>query len=273
MQFFSAFTMPFSPAYTAVSNEALDEAFLSRENISIIEEKGETTAWKQNRRPLSRIFYAFPWFLSFILLVALIWMDQSRRASYCEITFGFDEMVYSPAQDIIEPQNVVFTSGFVPEVSIYQGPSSPERDQAWEDLYSYGISRIPKSSAARLVNKTVPIPDDPDHYVVMLKVFHQLHCLNMLRLRLWSNGTFDPSNILMSMDHLSHCMDSLRQALMCSSDITPIPWSWNYETKEAKPVADIQHSCRNFNKVKEWARENHVKSFNPKVYVEDDLNP
>lgn len=33
------------------------------------------------------------------------------------------------------------------------------------------------SSAAQLVDKTVPIPDYPGQYVIALDVFHQLHCL------------------------------------------------------------------------------------------------
>ena len=33
------------------------------------------------------------------------------------------------------------------------------------------------SEAAQLANRTVPITDDPGHYVVTLEVFHQLHCL------------------------------------------------------------------------------------------------
>ena len=39
------------------------------------------------------------------------------------------------------------------------------------------VNRIPRSSAAQLVNKTVPIPNDPGYYAVALNVFHQLHCL------------------------------------------------------------------------------------------------
>lgn len=33
------------------------------------------------------------------------------------------------------------------------------------------------SDAAKLANKTVPIPDYPGEYVIQLDVFHQLHCL------------------------------------------------------------------------------------------------
>lgn len=81
-----------------------------------------------------------------------------------------------------------FHGGFRPEdKSIYQGEPSKEVDEAWEDLYRCGsglpvhclhahtlalccadtaISRIPKSDAARLVNKTYPLLGDEDHYVV-----------------------------------------------------------------------------------------------------------
>lgn len=40
-----------------------------------------------------------------------------------------------------------------------------------------GISRISASEARRMANKTLPIPDDNDHYIISLSVFHQLHCL------------------------------------------------------------------------------------------------
>lgn len=33
------------------------------------------------------------------------------------------------------------------------------------------------NEAAKLVNKTTPIPDYPGEYVIQLDVFHQLHCL------------------------------------------------------------------------------------------------
>lgn len=33
------------------------------------------------------------------------------------------------------------------------------------------------SEAIQLENRTTPIPDEPGQYIVILEVFHQLHCL------------------------------------------------------------------------------------------------
>ncbi len=43
------------------------------------------------------------------------------------------------------------------------------------------ISAISPESAAKLPNATTPFTYDTDHYIIELDVFHQLHCLNMLR--------------------------------------------------------------------------------------------
>jgi hypothetical protein len=43
------------------------------------------------------------------------------------------------------------------------------------------IIHIPKESAAQLVNWTSPIPGDEGNYITMLDVFHQIHCLNIIR--------------------------------------------------------------------------------------------
>ena len=88
-----------------------------------------------------------------------------------------------------------FTTGFGKHKSIYQQPSSPEVDDAWSELYNgtrrrwdlpirqltlildVGISRIPKTQAAKLPNKTYPFLRDEGYYIASLSVFHHLHCL------------------------------------------------------------------------------------------------
>lgn len=96
------------------------------------------------------------------------------------------DLVPAPAHTAIEYEDIVFTSGLGRiELSEYQGHPNPVNDAAWSSLYNFGISRIPIDDARLIANRTVPIPDDPEgYYAIGLDVFHQLHCLNMIRLRL-----------------------------------------------------------------------------------------
>ena len=52
-------------------------------------------------------------------------------------------------------------------------------------MIAVGISGISKDEASHLLNKTLPAPKDPDTYMIQLEVFHNLHCLNMLRKTLY----------------------------------------------------------------------------------------
>jgi hypothetical protein len=62
---------------------------------------------------------------------------------------------------------------------------------------------------------------------------------------------------LLSEKHTSHCIDSLRQSLMCASDITPIVWIRDEENK-LRPEGRVIHTCRNFEAIRQWARDNQI---------------
>ncbi|TKW55738.1 hypothetical protein CTA1_10646 [Colletotrichum tanaceti] len=205
----------------------------------------------------------------------------------------------SPVLEILEYDNVVFTTGFDGGRTAYMGPPTPEREALWDDLYGFGTSMINRDQAAQLVNKTVPVADETGNYdgtyVVMLGVFHQLHCVvrrtqtskifnkldsltiyllpqNLLRKSLykdkpWPTDPDDPMSIM----HLEHCVDALRQAVMCSVDVTPHPWTW--KDGENKEVADVMHTCRNFDAIREWARTRNVfeRGWNKSIRVADPL--
>ncbi|KAE9987416.1 hypothetical protein EG328_002772 [Venturia inaequalis] len=221
-------------------------------------------------------------------LLTIICLALTIRLHNTEPRFKYE--VYSPAKSVVSYENRVFTSGFGHERTEYQGPPSPERNALWDDLYGckfiavsttevsdnlssqVGISRIARPSAAQLVNRTVPIPGDPGHYVVELNVFHQLHCLNMIRKRLYSTEEYPPDHELMGIEHLEHCYDALRQSLMCMADITPLPWKWVEAENKAMEVAQVAHTCKNFEAIKSWAQENRVVHFDRHVYVPDDLD-
>ena len=107
-------------------------------------------------------------------------------------------------------------------------------------------------------------------------MFHNLHCINAVRMKLNREMYGDnidytpkhhheiPESIVgpgYENTHLEHCLDRLRQAVMCHGDLTPSPL---YVFK-GFPVAfgkSSKHTCRKFEPIREWmdrrAREKGV---------------
>ncbi|KAJ7186492.1 hypothetical protein C8R46DRAFT_1206495 [Mycena filopes] len=177
----------------------------------------------------------------------------------------FPEAGYSPAQDMITYKTVKFHRGLEDDIPIYERAPSPEVDKAWEDLYVYAASRIPKSEAAKMTNATWPILNEEGNHVIALELFHQLHCLDMIRQQSHPGHNYT----LLSKIHLRHCIGAIRQALMCYADISPIVWQWSSRYNEAEQRDDILHTCRDFDKLRGWAQE-HSLGLLPdlSVYIE-----
>lgn len=56
-----------------------------------------------------------------------------------------------------------------------------------------------------------------------------------------------------------HCVDVLRQAVMCHGDTNILTWDFEPGLMD-KPVANgtVVHTCRNFDAIFAWAEENKV---------------
>ncbi|KAJ3722012.1 hypothetical protein F5878DRAFT_70349 [Lentinula raphanica] len=179
--------------------------------------------------------------------------------------------LYSPAHHAVEYKTVKFHSGFGADLPIYDRPPSPEVDAAWDGLYEFALNKVPREEAILMPNRTYPILGEEDHYMIALDVFHQLHCLNEMRKAMYpeyypitGEGIHTP--------HMQHCISSLRQSITCSSDITPIVWQWSNKSQAAKERSDVVHTCRDFEKIKDWAHDHFVpRQQNMSIFINDDL--
>ncbi|KJR86044.1 uncharacterized protein SPSK_09941 [Sporothrix schenckii 1099-18] len=138
--------------------------------------------------------------------------------------------------------------------------------------------------AARLPNKTILLPHDKQRrYLVELDVFHQLHCLNMVRKALHPEyyvphtpglHTGDEDELL-GPHHIDHCIDAIRQSLMCSADISSLTWSWDEHRRRHMERGTVLHTCKRFDKIQEWARAHTVRMPFDATYRErnDPLDP
>ena len=63
---------------------------------------------------------------------------------------------------------------------------------------------------------------------------------------------------LLGPDHVDHCIDAIRQSLMCSSDVSVLVWKWNKKWQRSLEVGQIVHTCRRFDKIQAWAKERAI---------------
>ncbi|KAF5375173.1 hypothetical protein D9758_000043 [Tetrapyrgos nigripes] len=245
-----------SAAYLPLNDRDFDsdnqEAFLSRQRC------------RSRQGCLCFVFLA----LSLCLNVLLIfhWLSKNHQ------TTEASKFLYSPAQGAIEYRTVKFDSGFGRDIPIYDQPPSEEVDAAWESLYEFAYNKIPREEAKLLSNKTYPVLGEEDHYMIALDVFHQLHCLNQMRKAMYPEY-YPPSPEGIHTPHMAHCVSSLRQSIQCSADITPLVWQWSHRSQKAFERSDVVHTCRNFDKIRDWAQEHFLDhQQDMSVYIEDDLD-
>ncbi|KAJ8091063.1 hypothetical protein PM082_024673 [Marasmius tenuissimus] len=191
-----------------------------------------------------------------------------------------ERLLYSPVNHLIEHEVVTFHSGINGDTTKYMGPPSPEVDAAWDELYGFGMSKISKHEADQLPLRTVRISGDRDRYAVQLDVFHQLHCLNMIRKALYPDyyhGLYPPGHNNThedDMNHVAHCVEHIRQGITCASDVSLIVWEWVPEKNTTMGRSGTPHTCRKFDKIAEWAKQpEHLLrpgEFDPRVHVTDE---
>lgn len=189
-------------------------------------------------------------------------------------------MAYKVLAPVYDMMNIPFITSYVdgspaPNESdpthIYRLPPGPEVDAAWDRLnelnkiFAVSSSDIIRMGKDPTLAVEVPpswgFPPDRPH-MMGIEAFHQLHCLNALRKGLVTNydyywGTrygFTPPAVFTR--HLNHCVDILRQHLMCHADMEGFVFNWR-ET-QIKPYADfdIKKKCIDFNYLLEFA-ESH----------------
>jgi hypothetical protein len=151
------------------------------------------------------------------------------------------------------------------------GYPNEKNNKLWEDLYNFGITGVTPSEANQLINTTVPVElkDGTISHLVELDVFHQLHCLNTLRQSLYEDAfplweyyedgrrRYDT----IGARHWDHCLDALRQTLMCHGDVTPIVFHYNHTSHGTFPKLNAVHVCRNWDSIVNWAKAREVDDY------------
>lgn len=143
-------------------------------------------------------------------------------------------------------------------------------DDIWDDaLYSLNI-RIGDDELSLLnENKTNRVQitgGKGNDYVGVLGAYHHLHCLNNIR-RLLSWDYYGPKLAGekhlegFSREHSDHCIDTIRQALMCHANTGLYTSEWDEETK--LPSRNLKSNsvttCVRWDSLNDWARQRALR--------------
>ncbi|KAF2670220.1 hypothetical protein BT63DRAFT_424170 [Microthyrium microscopicum] len=183
----------------------------------------------------------------------------------------------------VKYSNVAYNGSFFHQ-TIYRGDASPEVDAAWSALgVDYRAMRIPEeyAEAAGLTKNHVKIRDKyGGGYPANMEGLHHLHCLNLLRKSSWYNfeyykkmgeGPFKNEEHVVKV-HITHCLDIIRQQLMCTADTGVLGQVW-WNTEKPTPFVDFntEHRCKNFDVLRQWAEKHQLPEADghlPKDYLE-----
>lgn len=166
---------------------------------------------------------------------------------------------------------------------LYFGTPSPAVDAAWADLLQYEYPVITRKEIA--LNPSLSYDTHKDKHPVTgkyhfaLDVFHNLHCLNAVRMELdkdYYGAPHDHSHIgrraeheshaqstwaAAQRDHIDHCLNHIRQSLQCRPDLSPAAMHVFDDVDGSKYFLGNaeRHSCYDWESLVRWAAARKVE--------------
>lgn len=190
--------------------------------------------------------------LSSLLTIAITLGLQAYMSS-TSATLSNSSDVFLPMLDL--PPLGKMNRVFEPEETDYSIAPNNHTRQAWMDLFPKGKGYVSMSS----IKSVGPVADFVQHQSsdgtgrFCIAAFHQLHCLYLIYEDFYAalDGTLTEPGM-----HFSHCLDYLRESIMCSADTTLEPFKGKFDAGGGGNGVDgtgSVHQCRDFVQVYEWA--------------------
>ena len=190
--------------------------------------------------------------LSSLLTIAItLGLQAYMSSTFTTLTTSSD--VFLPTLDL--PPLGRMNRVFEPEEMDYSVAPNNHTRQAWMNLFPKGKGYVSMSS----IESAGPVADFVQHQSsdgtgrFGIAAFHQLHCLYLIYEDFY--GALDGTLAEPGM-HFSHCLDYLRESVMCAADTTLEPFKGKFDAGGGGKGVDgtgSVHQCRDFIQVYEWA--------------------
>jgi len=142
----------------------------------------------------------------------------------------------------------------------FAGAPTPENDQAWNSLLPLGRGFVFIKDGPKYGFE--PGIETPYGDIYSISMYHQLHCLGLVRHNYWRlvNGIIsknesisDEASHQLQNPHIGHCFDYFRQSFECAADMA-VEWPRTDEDGSRLQVdgKGVPHSCVNKQAVREY---------------------
>jgi hypothetical protein len=226
-------------------------------------ECGHEQAGLQKRSSFASLLKLLCFAASTLLVLSVLWINSNR----------------SPAKARGLPSDILF--GNIPwhaiviendEKFIEAAPSSGNGTTVWDDIYpgtwvAFDDPSIGGASGRGM--RMVDVAAEPSSWTQTsegfgVAVMHQLHCIMTIKyalLKLERGSTISGKNSY----HVHHCIETLRQAVMCQSDLTLEHPEYGGGKQMVTGWGNV-HYCRDFSSVVQAVRKNSIVPGNGGLY-------
>ncbi|SMQ47666.1 unnamed protein product [Zymoseptoria tritici ST99CH_3D1] len=255
-------------------NEENDGASRSSSSDNKLESEGllPDSPLRPRRISIPRTHLYLAWTLSLVTTAILAW--TAARYSVSIESFPAKDRIasiswYSPIyNDISLDTEHVRVDGELwwNDSNIFRQDPSPETDAAWDDLLGGHANRIFVSKEDWIKSGLDPETGaqwlgDPtgETYMAEINAFHLVHCLNYLRKAAFLDyyEFMRPFNPLY-WSHFYHCLDMIRQELMCTASLDLSPLVWSQHQKMPYPYFTIDRQCRRWDDIIRYRDEHQM---------------
>ncbi|KAI3322489.1 hypothetical protein HD806DRAFT_536328 [Xylariaceae sp. AK1471] len=229
--------------------------------------------FQQDRRTLLWPFLAHV--IAFLISLYLFTAATLRYGKALSLEATFEPIhtrEYAPAVEVAGKRHSWQYLGEFGEPSPWRGQPNAEVDEAWGKITkssSFSVTKQELERLGKLHNSSVMLPaESGDGYMASMEAPHQMHCLNMLRMFTYRDYYADKAGVFADpfklRTHMDHCIEMLRQVIMCSTDLHIITYDWVDHVDYPWPDFSINRQCRNWDDMMSWIHERRAMTSAPK---------
>ncbi|KAL9126805.1 MAG: hypothetical protein Q9217_004200 [Psora testacea] len=196
----------------------------------------QTNRFKKRTLPCS-MMHLHIILIGFYTLIFLLLVSRAKPS-----TREVKPLIHSPLNDVLVREKKLVNATFRSD-NPFKGKPSPEIDHAWHELFVNSNVRVTAADLKRINKTSVPIGD--------------------------GNGQANKPDP----HRADHCIDNLRQNLMCKADVSLLTFDWVDNDRAPKPNFAIEHECHNWDRIEEWAKEHAFDIFDETTLVHPTLGP